>query len=262
MPVRIGTSGWQYPAWKDTFYPGHLPQGEWLGYYASKFCTVEVNNTFYRLPEIATFEDWRRRTPDDFVIAVKASRYLSHVRRLRDPAEAVDRLATRAGHLGPKLGPVLLQLPSNFKRDDLLLRDVLDSFPRGIRVAFEPRHPSWYQGGTAETLADHGAALCLADWASRPSPVWRTASWTYLRLHGGRATPAPCYGRWALRSWAERLAGLWGDDEDCYVYFNNDQRACAVRDARRFSASVGRVGLTATRVPGAREVSIDQRSLA
>lgn len=259
MPVRIGTSGWQYPAWKRTFYPGHLPQGEWLGYYASRFSTVEVNNTFYRLPEATRFEDWARRTPDDFVVAVKASRYLSHIRRLSDPAEAVDRLVTRAGHLGQKLGPVLLQLPSNFGADDLLLRDALDCFPRGLRVAFEPRHASWYRDETAEILADHDAALCLTDTGSRPSPVWRTAAWTYLRLHGGRATPVPCYGRSALRSWAERLAGHWGDDEECYVYFNNDQRTCAVRDARRFASAAAQAGLTPTRVPRAREVSVDQR---
>jgi len=194
------------------------------------------------------------------VIAVKASRYLSHIRRLRDPAEAVHRLVTRAGHLGHKLGPVLLQLPSTFKEDRGLLRGALEAFPREIRVAFEPRHPSWYREGTAEVLADHGAALCLTDTASRRSPVWRTAPWTYLRFHGGRATPAPCYSRTALRSWAERLAERWEDDENCFVYFNNDQRACAVRDARWFAAAATSAGLTPTRVPAAREVVIDRRA--
>ncbi len=137
VPVCIGTSGWQYADWRRAFYPERLPQGAWLEYYGSRFGTVEVNNTFYRLPEAARFEDWALRTPEDFVFAVKASRYLSHVRRLRDPAEAVDRLVTRAGHLGHKLGPVLLQLPANFRADGVLLRDALDAFPRHVKVAFE-----------------------------------------------------------------------------------------------------------------------------
>jgi len=259
MPVLIGTSGWQYDDWRGRFYPAELASAHWLEHYAARFRTVEVNNAFYRLPEASTFESWKARTPDDFVIAVKASRYLTHVRRLRDPREPVQRLTSRAEHLGGKLGPVLVQLPANFRVDLGALQDTLEAFPRHVRIAFEPRHESWHQEETAALLARHDAAFCLSDHPSRRAPLWRTAGWGYLRFHQGRASPFPCYGRSALRSWAGRLADLWADTDDLYVYFNNDHGGCAVRDAHRFALALERVGLTPTRVPGAREAPTDLR---
>ncbi|HEX4218215.1 MAG TPA: DUF72 domain-containing protein [Acidimicrobiales bacterium] len=256
MPVLIGTSGWQYRDWRGRFYPVGLAQARWLEHYAARFRTVEVNNAFYRLPEAGTFEAWKDRTPDDFIVSVKASRYLTHIRRLREPAEPVHRLMSRADHLGPKLGPVLLQLPGNFRVNLEALDETLSLFPSGTRIAFEPRHDSWHRDETADLLSRHHAAFCLSDAPGRRSPRWRTADWGYLRLHAGRATPAPCYGRTALRSWAERLAERWTPDEDVYVYFNNDHRACAVRDAHRFASAVERVGLRPSRVPSAREVRV------
>lgn len=256
MPVHIGTSGWQYADWRGRFYPEGLAQARWLGYYAARFETVEVNNAFYRLPEPSTFERWRDATPDNFVITVKASRYLTHIRRLKEPAEPVHRLLERARCLGPKLGPVLLQLPANFHLDLGALRDTLQAFPATVRVAFEPRHESWYQESVAELLSHHNAAFCLSDTPSRRAPRWRTASWGYLRFHEGRAQPAPCYGRAALRAWADRLAARWDDEADLFVYFNNDHGGCAVRDAHRFANAVRNSGLTPTRVPDAREASI------
>ncbi|MGH9073502.1 MAG: DUF72 domain-containing protein [Acidimicrobiales bacterium] len=256
MPVLIGTSGWQYADWRGRFYPQGLAQARWLEHYADRFETVEVNNAFYRLPEAGTFEAWRDRTPDDFVVTVKASRYLTHVRRLKEPAEPVHRLMSRAGHLGPKLGPVLLQLPANFRIDLDALAETLGHFSPGTRVAFEPRHDSWYVDETAEVLARHRAAFCLSDTPDRRSPHWRTADWGYLRFHQGRAAPAPCYGRTALRSWAGRLADQWLPRDDVYVYFNNDGGGCAVRDAHRFAFAVARAGLEPSRVPPAREVPV------
>jgi uncharacterized protein YecE (DUF72 family) len=136
------------------------------------------------------------------------------------------------------------------------LRDTLDAFPDHIQVAFEPRHDSWYHESTASLLAEHDAAFCLTDTPLRKSPLWRTTSWGYLRLHQGRANPPPCYGRRALDSWAERLAERWEDNATCYVYFNNDHAGCAVRDAHRFANSVRRTGLTPSRVPIAKEASL------
>ena len=197
MPVLIGTSGWQYPHWRGRFYPAGVPQARWLEHYSGRFSTVEVNNAFYRLPESGTFEDWASRTPEDFVLALKASRYITHVKRLKEPAEPVRRLLDRCRHLGPKLGPILLQLPPNLRADLDSLEQVLSRFPTGVRVAVEPRHQSWFEVDTPGLLSRYGTAFCLTDNDGRRSPEWRTAEWGYLRMHAGRAarTPATAGGR-------------------------------------------------------------------
>lgn len=256
MPVHLGTSGWQYRDWKGRFYPQKLPIRSWLEHYAERFATVEVNNAFYRLPERRVFEAWRERTPPDFVVAVKASRYLTHVKRLRGPAEPVARLMDRVAGLGPKQGPVLLQLPPDLRRDLAALDETLACFGPEVRVAVEVRHESWWTDDFAALLAARRAALCLADTPARRTPIWRTAPWGYIRFHEGRSSPRPCYGRTALRSWADRLAGLWAPGEEIFAYFNNDPGGCAPRDAARFAAAVRAVGLEPTRVPPAREVPL------
>ena len=249
MPLLIGTSGWQYRDWRGTFYPHDVPQRAWLEYYSDRFAVVEVNNTFYRLPEPSTFEAWAARTPPDFTFVIKASRYLTHVRRLRDPTEPTARLLDRAKELGAKLGPVLLQLPPDFRADLTLLADALDGFPRNQQVVVEPRHESWFTDDLYELLATHDASLCLTDRVGRRGPLERTASWGFLRMHEGIARPRPCYGDRALASWVERLASHWSRDDDCYVFFNNDPRACAVRDAARFAGIARKAGLEPTRAP-------------
>lgn len=255
MPVLIGTSGWQYRDWRPRFYPERLPQRSWLEHYARHFDTVESNAAFYHLPAPETFASWAARTPDDFVFAVKANRYLTHIRRLRDPEEPVARMLENMRRLGAKLGPVLLQLPPNLKADLDALARTLDQFDDRLRVAVEFRHETWFTPECRALLEERGAALCLADRGSRPiAPLWRTASWGYLRLHSGTAEPRPCYGRSALTTWGRRLAGLWGPDDDVFVYFNNDHRACALRDARSFARAVERAGLRASRVPGRGDV--------
>jgi uncharacterized protein YecE (DUF72 family) len=256
MPLLIGTSGWQYRSWRETFYPSGMPQARWLEHYAARFQTVEVNNAFYRLPEARTFADWASRTPDDFQVAVKMSRYLTHVRRLRQPAEPVQLFLSRARHLGAKLGPVLLQLPPTLRADIPALDATLGCFPSAVRVAVELRHESWFTDETAGLLAGHGAALCLADGPKLRTPLWRTADWGYVRFHEGRATPHPCYGRAALSSWARRLADTWGEDADVFAFFNNDERGCAVRDATALATAAGRTGLSPTRVPETGEVRV------
>jgi uncharacterized protein YecE (DUF72 family) len=261
MPVLVGTSGWQYRDWRGRFYPERLAQARWLEHYASRFATVESNNAFYRLPESHTFAEWAARTPPDFVMAVKASRFLTHVRRLRDPAEPVERFLDHARHLGPKLGPVLLQLPPTLRADAGLLEATLDCFPGGVRVALEPRHQSWFSDRILELLRERGAAMCLTDRAGGRSPVWRTADWTYLRFHEGTATPRPCYGRQALATWAEALAASWSR-ADAYVYFNNDTGGCAVRDAVRFAAAARHAGLSPTRTPDIAEALVTSQGSA
>lgn len=240
--LRVGTSGWQYDDWRGAFYPPGVPVRRWLEEYAAHFPTVEVNNTFYRLPRREAFADWAARVPDGFCFALKASRYLTHVRRLREPREPVQRLLDAAGALGDRLGPVLLQLPPTLPVDVHALDATLRAFPRDVRVAVEVRHDSWHTEEVYDRLATHDAALCLWDRGNRHGPVVRTASWCYLRLHEGRATPHPCYGRTALRSWAARLEEQWGDGADApdgYVYFNNDPGACAPRNAATFTRCAG-----------------------
>jgi uncharacterized protein YecE (DUF72 family) len=260
MPVLVGTSGWQYKDWRGRFYPERLAQSRWLEHYASRFATVESNNAFYRLPEPHTFAQWSARTPPDFVMATKASRFLTHARRLRDPAEPVGRFLEHAGHLGAKLGPVLLQLPPSLRADASLLATTLECFPGRIRVALEPRHQSWFSDQILELLRERGAAMCLTDKARRRSPVWRTADWTYLRFHEGTATPRPCYGRQALATWAEALAATWDPAADVYVYFNNDTGGCAVRDAIRFATTARHAGLSPTRTPDLSEAPVTSPS--
>jgi uncharacterized protein YecE (DUF72 family) len=249
MTVWIGTSGWQYRDWRGTFYPEKEPVRTWLESFAGRFATVESNNAFYRLPEHLTFDAWAARTPADFDMAVKMSRYLTHILRLRTPEEPVARFVERVQGLGDKRGPILLQLPPTLQADLPTLAAVLDRLPPAFRVAIEFRHRSWFTDEVRRCLTDRGVALCLTDRRGPTSPVWRTADWTFLRFHEGRATPRPCYGRQALRTWADRLASMWGPDVDAWVYFNNDPRACAPRDAAVFARACVRAGLTVTRTP-------------
>jgi uncharacterized protein YecE (DUF72 family) len=267
MPVRVGTSGWQYQDWRGVLYPPGVAQRRWLEYYAGHYGTVENNASFYRLPGRDTFAGWRARTPDGFVMAVKASRYLTHIRRLRDPAEPVERLLRAATGLGDKLGPVLLQLPPTMPADAGALEECLREFARfpatpdpvpgpaghGIRVAVEFRHQSWWTGEIRQLLERHGAALCWADRLGRPvTPLWRTADWGYLRFHEGAAQPWPRYGPQDLRAWAQRAAQAWPDGAEVFAYFNNDQGGAAVHDAATLASVLRRAGrqVTGTAEPG------------
>jgi uncharacterized protein YecE (DUF72 family) len=257
VTIHVGTCGWQYRDWRGRFYPEKLPQRDWLQHYSARFQTVEVDNTFYRLPAAEVFATWREHTPPDFCMALKTSRFLTHIRRLRDPQAPVQLFMERAGKLGDKLGPLLIQLPPTFKADPSRLADALDCFPDGVRLAFEPRHDSWFSEQTRQVLSDRNVAWCLTDSEGAPtSPVWRTAGWTYLRFHEGTGTPHPCYQPHTLREWAERLAEAWGQHATAFVYFNNDHRGCAVRDARVFAEAARAAGLRPTRVPEATETPV------
>lgn len=252
----MGTSGWQYRDWRGAFYPRDLRQADWLPYYAARFATVEINASFYRLPERERFASWAATTPRDFVLCPKVSRYLSHMKKLKDPVEPVTRFMEAAEGLGDKLGPALLQLPPNFHANPARLEAALDAFPDGVRVAVELRHHSWFSDQTRALLTKRGAALCLADRSSRwVTPVWRTAAWGYVRFHEGGG-PWPCYGRTALRSRARTLAETYGPGAEVFAFFNNDPRGCAVRDARWFAQACALEGLATTRVPASGDIRV------
>ncbi len=220
--VRVGTSGWSYRHWLGSLYPEGLPAQRWLEHYATLFDTVEVNATFYRLPDRATVAAWAERTPPGFVFAVKGSRYLTHVRRLRDPREGIERLLAVVEPVqeAGKLGPFLWQLPQGFVRDEERLAAFLDALPPG-RHCLEFRHPSWFCPDVYALLRERGVALVIGDHPQRPFQARElTADWTYLRFHHGDL-PDSGYSDRALEAWAE-----WIDrcrqEADVYAYFNND----------------------------------------
>ncbi len=231
MSWHVGTSGWQYRDWRGPFYPQKLPQRLWLEHYAGVFDTVEVNNAFYRLPERSTFETWARRVPDGFVVTVKASRYLTHVKRLKEPAEPVARLLERYAGLGDRRGPILLQFPPNLQAAPDKLDATLAAFPASVRVAVEPRHESWWSDDIRDILVRRKAALVWADRNEKAlNPLWETADWGYLRLHRGSKPDEQdwSYSRRTLRRWATKLTGAFNEG---YVYANNDPGGAAPRDA-------------------------------
>jgi uncharacterized protein YecE (DUF72 family) len=227
--IFVGTSGWQYRDWAGRVYPRGLPSGRWLERYTGLFPTVELNASFYRLPSTNAFEAWRHRTPDGFVMAVKASRYLTHMRRLVDPRDPVALLWSRARHLGPRLGPVLFQLPPSFELDLDRLQGLLEVLPRGMRPAVEVRHRSWLDDRVFDLLDRHGAAFVLADRPGARVPSIVTGGWTYIRFHQGTRRSAG-YRPDKLRRWADRIAAFPAGG--VFVYFNNDPGAAAVRDAQ------------------------------
>lgn len=230
---RVGCSGWQYKDWKGRFYPKELPQRKWLEYYTAAFDTVEVNNSFYRLPESATFAAWRDHTPDNFLFAVKASRYLTHLKKLKEPIEPIHRFWERAVELKEKLGPVLYQLPSRWPLNEERLFGFLEVAPEGPLQTIEFRDPSWYCDAVYRALERKGIALCLHDMAGSASPRRAVGPFVYLRMHGTGAKYHGAYSSKALRDWADWLAEQGQGGKDIYVYFNNDVEGHAVQDARR-----------------------------
>jgi uncharacterized protein YecE (DUF72 family) len=231
--VRIGCSGWNYPHWRERVYPKGLPQSRWLEHYATLFGTVEVNNTFYRLPSTKSVAGWVERTPPEFLFAVKASRYLTHIKRLTDVGRGVERFFACIEPLvdSGKLGPVLWQLPGNFRRDDERLASALEELPSG-RHCFEFRHASWFVPEVYELLRTHGAALVIGDDPTRSFQTHElTADWTFIRFHRGRRGRNGNYSERELEEWARRI-DPWSSRIDIYAYFNNDWEGFAVRNAR------------------------------
>ena len=231
--VRVGCSGWVYRDWRGPVYPRELPQRRWFESYAARFDTVELNSTFYRLPESETVEGWAAQAPPGFCFAVKVGQFGSHRMKLRDAASWLPNHLDRVDRLGSHLGPNLLQLPPRWRRNLERLEEFLVAAPRRLRWAVELREPTWLHDDTFELLARHGAALCLHDLLPR-HPWIRTSDWTYVRFHGPDALTHKYQGAYTgRRLWrvAERLAGWRDAGTDIYAYFNNDFDGHAVRDA-------------------------------
>jgi uncharacterized protein YecE (DUF72 family) len=229
--LAVGCSGWQYKHWRGDLYPPDLPQSRWFDHYATIFDTVEINNTFYRLPEAETFSAWAERAPRGFIYAVKASRYLTHLRKLKDPADPLDRLLSRAARLGPHLGPVLYQLPPGWHVDIPRLEQFLQALPREVRHVVEFRDPSWYVADTLERLEAHGVSHCLHDRQGAAPERRQTGPFVYVRFHGPSGAYAGGYSARRLSEWSEWLHGCRRQGLDVYAYFNNDVGGHAPRDA-------------------------------
>ncbi len=229
--VRIGTSGWHYRHWKGIFYPADLPASKMLSYYLQHFDTVEINNSFYRLPKPGMFASWREATPPGFIFAVKASRFLTHNKKLKDPENALDNLLPRAAELGDKLGPLLFQLPPRWRCNTERLEGMLSILPRELRYAFEFREPSWLCEDVFRILRRYNAAFCIFELAGYQTPMDLTADWTYVRLHGPGGKYQGSYSDRQLAQWAERIAEWSRRLRHIYVYFDNDQAGYAAHNA-------------------------------
>ena len=233
MPLHyyIGTSGWHYDHWRSRFYPEKLTKPKWLEFYATNFTTVELNNSFYRLPSEAAFATWRDSSPANFIFAVKVSRFITHIKRLRDVEEAVDKFISRAQILGDKLGPLLYQLPLNMHRDDERLESFLSILPQGMKHVFEFRHQSWLEEPVFKILHKYNIGLCVFDMPSLSCPLVATADFAYIRFHGSTGLYWSCYSDEELAVWAKRVADLAVNLKAVYIYFNNDAEAFAVKNA-------------------------------
>lgn len=235
--VRVGTSGWNYPHWMEIFYPVNWPKSRWLDFYTQHFDTVELNATFYGLPKLKTFENWRRRTPDHFLWAVKASKYITHTKRLKEPDEPLKRFYTATTGLEEKLGPILFQLPPSFSFDEKRFESFCQSLNPSQRHALEVRHPSWITDQLFAILSKYNIAFCIADSAGRyPFHEVVTADCVYIRLHGSTKLYASDYSEAELQTWAQKIKE-W--EKDTYVYFDNDFGGHAVKNAMRLKEIMG-----------------------
>jgi uncharacterized protein YecE (DUF72 family) len=228
--VRIGTSGYAYDEWRGHFYPERLPAARRLAYYAEHFATVEINASFYRMPTPKTVAGWAAAVPEAFVFALKAPQRITHFARLRDVDEPVRAFSDAALTLGPRLGPLLFQLPPAFPQDVGRLADLLVLLPPSVRAAFEFRHPSWFTDEVYERLRARNAALCIVDTEEGTTPAVATADWGYLRLRGAE------YSGPALTAWAATIRGLGAGWRDAFVYFKHEETATGPALARRLAA--------------------------
>ncbi|MFQ6101029.1 MAG: DUF72 domain-containing protein [Anaerolineae bacterium] len=238
LHCRIGTSGWVYSHWRGVFYPPDLPQSRWYTHYAKVFDTVEINYSFYRLPSEATFDRWREQAPEGFLYAVKANRYITHLKRLKDAAEPVERFLARAQRLGDRLGPILWQLPPRWRANPERLETFAALLPFDLLHAFEFRDPRWFVEPVRRILEQHGLACCIFDMPGLRCPTWVTGSAVYLRFHGSGEVYGGRYGREGLRPWADRIRTWLSEGCQVYAYFNNDAFGFALEDAQELRAMI------------------------
>ncbi len=236
---HIGTSGWHYDHWRGVFYPEGLAKSKWLDFYARYFSTVELNNSFYHLPSENAFLTWRDSASPDFIFAVKVSRFITHIKKLRNVAEPLQNFLARVKLLEQKLGPLLYQLPPNMKRNDELLESFLSILPSGLQHVFEFRNESWLEEEVFELLHRYNAGFCVFDMPGLTTPLVATADFAYIRFHGSTWMYGGCYSEEELERWAGRIAELSRDLKATYIYFNNDAEGFAVRNARTLAQMLG-----------------------
>jgi len=239
--IRIGCSGWSYAQWRGRFYPADLPQAKWFDHYARTFDTVEINNCFYRAPAVETWEQWRNQAPRGFLYAVKAHRFLTHMKKLRDVGASLDRVIGLARHLQANLGPILYQLPPHWQCNPERLKSFLELLPRDLLHVFEFREPSWHDDRVFSLLEEHRASFCTHDMAGMSVPRLAVGPAAYVRFHGTDPRYAGGYPSAVLRSWAGWLNEQSESGRFCFAYFNNDFEAHAVSDARTLIRLVARV---------------------
>jgi len=228
---HIGTSGWHYADWRGRFYPEKLPMTQWLEFYAGHFSTVELNNSFYRLPTVNAFAGWREAVTAGFTFAVKVSRFITHIKRLKGVEEPMESFISRARNLNEKLGPLLYQLPPNLHRNDDLLESFLRTLPGGMKHVIEFRHQSWLDDEVFAVLRRHNIGLCIFDMPALRCPLAATTDFAYIRFHGSGSLYSGCYPDEELADWAGSIAQLADGLKEVYIYFNNDVAGYAVRNA-------------------------------
>jgi len=240
VKIRIGTSGWYYNHWTGLFYPAELPKSEWFEYYAKDFDTVEINNTFYHLPKEAFLKKWHEQAPKSFIYSVKANQYITHIKKLRDASEPLERFFERVGILAEKLGPVLYQLPPSLHKDLDLLGGFIKLLPGELAGVFEFRHKSWFSEDTFKLLRQFGLGFCIHDMPGVPSPRVITSDIIYIRFHGPTGKYAGSYSKSALQGWVQWLKEQTKEVRSVYVYFNNDINANVVRNAKTLKEQLGK----------------------
>jgi len=238
----IGTSGWVYHHWRGLFYPQGLAQAKWLEFYNQHFTTVELNNSFYHLPSEKAFAAWRERSSEGFVYAVKVSRLITHLKKLRNVEGALENFLSRAQILREKLGPLLYQLPPNMPRNDRVLAAFLQLLPPGLCHVFEFRNESWFDEGVFALLRQHQIGFCVYDMPEFTTPIVATADFAYIRFHGSSELYGSCYSDAELEGWAKRIAELGQDLTSVYIYFNNDAEAFAVSNAKTLAELLTPIG--------------------
>lgn len=231
MGTWIGTSGWHYSHWKGAFYPADLPSQQWLAYYAAHFRTVEINNSFYKLPGEETFRTWRSSVPEGFVFAVKASRFITHMKKLTDPTTSTALFFERIALLGEKLGPILFQLPPRWRANPERLNSFLAALPGGHRYAFEFRDADWMTTEIYQILERHHAALCVFHFNRQTAPLQTTADFAYIRLHGPGGPYQGSYSSSELEEWARIIDHWTSQGQAVYSYFDNDMAGFAPHNA-------------------------------
>lgn len=229
--LRIGTSGWMYDHWKGFFYPADLPKEKWLSFYQEHFDTVEINNTFYHLPKEETFKRWNKNSPGNFVFSVKASRFITHVKRLKDPQDPVKLFLSRAKLLKKNLGPILFQLPPRFKANPGRLAEFLEVLSQEYTNVFEFRDPSWFSDEIYGLLRKGRASFCIYSMPEHKCPHQITSKIVYIRMHGGSSLYQSDYSKSELDTWTKEIEGFLKKKLKVYLYFNNDAKGFAIRNA-------------------------------